>query len=197
MRANNGCHRSIIHRFNSLPLLRRPSFVIVPPWVACWVRTFNNLFVVVHWLVTCVTVDNKLHRSIIFRTPRSLTFALQEVWLSSLFFWRRRWQSWGSPCNKTHHWSWFRCDLFLPLNLFAFLLPSLQSEVWNCNGLCWTNTEDDFLRHVWNFLQNDGKLVLGVGFIWFGIPDSFDRTINQAQLCGSWKHVSLWDFFPL
>ena len=27
-------------------------------------------------------------------------------------FWRRRWQSRGSPCNQTHHWPWLRCDSF-------------------------------------------------------------------------------------
>ena len=29
----------------------------------------------------------------------------------------------------------------------------------------------------------------------FWSPSWFDRTTNQAQLCGSWKHVSLWDSF--
>ena len=31
--------------------------------------------------------------------------------------------------------------------------------------------------------------------IWFGSwgPSWFDRITNQEQLCGSWKHVSLWD----
>ena len=110
-RSDNGFLRSIIHQFISFPLLRRPSFVIVPPWVACWVRAFNKLFVVVHWLMTCVAVDNRLTRSILFlsfRTPGTLTF----IAFLLRAFWRRRWQSWGSPCNKTHHWPWLRCDPF-------------------------------------------------------------------------------------
>ena len=57
--------------------LRRPSFVIVPPWVAWWVRAINKLFVVMHWLVTCVTADNGLLRSII-----SLSFRTPGLWLS-------------------------------------------------------------------------------------------------------------------
>ena len=60
--------RSITHRSVSFPLLRRPSFVIAPPRVACWVRASNNLL---------VAVDNGLPRSIIFlsfRTPGARTF---------------------------------------------------------------------------------------------------------------------------
>ena len=54
--------RPITHQFMSFPQ-KRPSFTTVPPWVACWVRAFNKLFVVVHWRVTCVTVNNGLPRS--------------------------------------------------------------------------------------------------------------------------------------
>ena len=63
-----------------------------------------------------------------------------------------------------------------------------------------TNTKDDSIRHVWNF---PWLACLRVGFwcrcTWFGFlgPSWFDRTTNQAQLCGYWKRVSLWDFFPL
>ena len=76
LRTNNGFHRSIIHQFISFPLLRRPSFIIVPSWVACWVRVFNE-WVVVAVLVTCVTANNGFRRAVIFlslHTQRTLTF---------------------------------------------------------------------------------------------------------------------------
>ena len=63
-RSYDGLPRSIIHRFVSFPLLRRPSLVTVPPWVAWWVRVFKADY-------------NGSLRSILFfsfRTPRALTF---------------------------------------------------------------------------------------------------------------------------
>ena len=92
----NRLSRSVIHRFVSFPLLRKPRSVIIPPWVACWVH---------------VAVDNGLSRSIIFlsfRTPGTLTSMDFLPWA----FWRRRWQSWGSLCNKTHHQPRLCCDSF-------------------------------------------------------------------------------------
>ena len=183
-RGDNGLYRSIIHRFVSFPLLRRPSFVIIPPWVACWVH---------------VTVDNGLSRSIIFpsfRTPGTLTsiaFLLRA-------FWRRRWQSWGSPCNKTHHWPLLFCDSFFTWILlhYFFAIPSEQTV-----GLKWLTLN----KHKRWFHSSRVKFplvkCLRVGFwcrcTWFGFvgPNWFDRITNQGQLCGSWKHVSLWDFFLL
>ena len=97
-RANNGFHRSIIHQFIGFPLLKRPTFVIVPSWVPCWVRAFNKSQVVA-WRVTCATANNGYHRSIIFLslyTQRTLTF----INYLPRAFWCRRWQSWGSPCNR-------------------------------------------------------------------------------------------------
>ena len=47
------------------------------------------------------------------------------------------------------------------------------------------------------------SVCLRVGFwcqcIWFGSWGAiwFYQTTNQEQLCGFWKHVSLWDFSPL
>ena len=40
--ANNGSPRSIVHQFIRLPLLRRPSFINVPFWVAWWVCAYNG-----------------------------------------------------------------------------------------------------------------------------------------------------------
>ena len=41
--------------------------------------------------------------------------------------------------------------LFLHLHLLVFFSTSLQDNWWNCNGWCWTNTKDDYIRHMWNF----------------------------------------------
>ena len=101
-RVYNGLPRSIIHRFASFPLLRRPSFVILPLWVACWVRAFSKLFVAIY---------NGLHRSIIFLSFRTPEAQNLKAFLPRAF-WRRRWQSWGSPCNKALHRSRFCCDSF-------------------------------------------------------------------------------------
>ena len=63
--------------------------------------------------------------SLSFRTPRIL------ISIASLprAFWRRGWQIRGSPCNKTHHWSRFRCDsLFSWILLWSFM-PSLQNKL--------------------------------------------------------------------
>ena len=83
------------------------------PFPAMWSSWFLSFFEVceVAGLVTCVTANNGFPRSIIhlcLRTQRTLTF------VTSLHqaFWRRRWQSWGSPYNQTHHWSWLCCESF-------------------------------------------------------------------------------------
>ena len=107
------CHWSWIRWFLSFPLLRRSSFVIIPSWVACWVRAFNKFLVMMARRGSWVAAHNGLLRSIIFlsfRTPGTQTP------IAFLFraFWRRRWQSWGSPCNKTHHRLRFCCDSFFP-----------------------------------------------------------------------------------
>ena len=110
LRAKNGFHHSIIHQFIRLPLLRRPSFISVPFWVACWARAFKES-VVLAVLVTCVTANNGFLSSIVLlslHSQKTLTF------ITSLLraFWCRWWHSWGSPCNQTHHWSWLCCDSF-------------------------------------------------------------------------------------
>ena len=122
----NRLHRSIIHRFVSFPLLRRPSFVIIPLWVACWETAFSKLFVIIARCGSWVTAHNGLHRSILFlsfRTPGTLI----SITFLPRAFWRRRWQIRGSPCDKTHHWPRFRCDsLWI---LLCSFLPSLQNKL--------------------------------------------------------------------
>ena len=72
----------------------------------------------------------------------------------------------NSPSVSTLLW------LFLHLNLFAFFSTSLQNNLQNWNGQCWTNTKDDSIHHVWNF---SWLACLRVGFgcrcIWFEFRD--------------------------
>ena len=129
-RANNECHRSIIHQFISFPLLRRPSFVIVPLvpfWVSNWVRAFNEL-VFVALRVTGVTANNGFHRSIInliFRTQGTSTFitSLPRGFLMQKMTELREPLQLSSSLASTLLW------LFLHLILLAFFLTSLQSNL--------------------------------------------------------------------
>ena len=89
--------------------------------------------------------------------------------------------------------------LFLHLHLLVFFSTSLQNVLHSWSSWCWTNTKDDSIHHVWNFPLS---VCLRVGFwcqcSWFGswVPSWFYQTINQEQLCGFWKHVSLSGLFP-
>ena len=86
-------------RFFSFPLLRRPSFVIISTWVACWERAFVKLLVITVRRGFWVAAHNGLPRSI-----HSLSFRTPGILISSASlpraFWRRGWQIRGSPCNK-------------------------------------------------------------------------------------------------
>ena len=88
--------------------------------------------------------------------------------------------------------------LFLHLHLLAFFSTSLQDCWWRWNGWCWTNAKDDSIHHVWIFLSVCLRVGSWCQCIWFESwgPNWFYQTTNQEQLCGFWKHVSLWDFFP-
>ena len=95
----------------SVPLLRRPSAVVIPLWVACWGRTFNKMFmIVVVGSFELVCADIKSPRSLLFLsnwTPGISTItSLPRAYRSRRRYVRRR------PCNRIHHWSWFCCDSF-------------------------------------------------------------------------------------
>ena len=83
---------------------------------------------------------------------------------------------------------------------FCVLFDITSEHTVELKWLMFNNTKDDSIRHVWNF---PWLACLRVGFwcqySWFGSwgPNWFDRTTNQEQFCGFWKHVSLLDFFPL
>ena len=47
------------------------------------------------------------------------------------------------------------------------------------------------------FNMSASWFLVSMYLIWILGPSWFDRTTNQAQLCGLWKHVSLSGFFPV
>ena len=76
----------------------------------------------------------------------SSAFALQGTLTFITFlpraFWCRRWQSWGSPCNQTHHWPWLCCDSFFTWVFLCFFSKSLQDQNWRTEmANVWTNTK--------------------------------------------------------
>ena len=81
------------------------------------------------WPYFSLTVHNGLSRSIIF-----LSFRIPKAQSSIVFFprtfWRRRWQSWGSPCNETHHWPRLRCDSFFTWILLRSFCHPYCRTVW-------------------------------------------------------------------
>ena len=162
--------------------LRRPSFIIVPFWVACWVRAFSKS-VVVALLVTCVTANNGFHRSITF-----LSLHTQKTLTLSRAFWCRRWQSWVGPCNQTHHWSWLCCDSF-------FTCIFLRSFWHHFSTICRTEMANIEQTQMFPFVTCEISLCQYVCELctWFGSwgPNWFYQTTNQEQLCGFWKRVSM------
>ena len=131
-RGDNGFLRSVIHQFISFPLLRRPSFLFVSPWEACWVRAFNKLFVVVPWRVTChgrhrvapfCHISQLSHsRDSDFHSISSPGFPMQER-----IDLREPLQS-DSSLVSTLLW------LFLHLIPVAIFSTSLQNKLYNWNG---------------------------------------------------------------
>ena len=118
-------------------------------------------------------------------------------------FWCSRSQHIRSPFaasrDQIHHRFRFCCDSFFTwifLCSFRHHFKTIgRTEMANVKQ----TQKDDSIHHVWSFPLS---VCLRVGFwcqcIWFGFwgPNWFDRTTNQEQLCGFWKHVSLSGFFP-
>ena len=157
-----GSPRSLTHRTVSFPLLRRPSMVIIPLWVACWGESFHKLLMI-------TVVESFLSVDADIRSPWSLLF----LSITSLHraCWSRRWYVRRHPCKKAHHWPRFCCDSF-----FSWIvLRSFR----HC-----------FRAHPWLACLRVGFWCQCTWFGFFG-PNWFDRITNQGQLCGSWKHVSL------
>ena len=90
-RSYNGLHRSTTHPSVSFPLLRRPSSVIIPLWVACWEGAFHELLrIIVIGSFHSVYADFRSPWSLLslsFRTPGILISmpGPPRVWWS----WRR------------------------------------------------------------------------------------------------------------
>ena len=62
---SSGRPRSLVHLSISFPLLRRPSTVIIPLWVACWGETFHKLLMI-------MVVESFLSIDADIRSPLSL-----------------------------------------------------------------------------------------------------------------------------
>ena len=116
--------------------------------------------------------------------------------------------------NLPRQWKPGSSSSALTLKRSCCLLPILASfspsfwcswSSWNSersreswDGWCYyTDKEDSSIRHVWNYLCSTRLRVN----VWcqcidfeFWDPDYLCQTINQEQLCGFWKHVSLLDF---
>ena len=64
-----------------------------------------------------------------------------------------------------------------------FFSTSLQDNWWNSNGWCWTNTKDDSILHVWNFLclecQQVGSWCLSMYLIFGDNIDSVEQPIKS------------------
>ena len=96
---------------------------------------------------------------------------------------------------KTHHWSRFHFDIFSWILLYFYLCfrAHCRTELTDMEQV---QQMIPLITCEVSFSQNVSKLVFGVDVLDldFGGPDWFDWTTNQAQLSGSWKHVSLSDF---
>ena len=107
-----GSPRSLVHLNISFPLLRRPSTVVIPLWVACWREAFHELLmIIVIGSFHSVYADIRSPWSLLFLsncTPGiliSITSLLRACWSRGRYVRRR-------PGNKIHHRSQFCCDSF-------------------------------------------------------------------------------------
>ena len=118
---------SFAHLSITFPLLRRPTMVIIPLWVACWWRTFNKLFMIMVKCSLSIAADIGSPRSFLFfsiHTPGIL------ISLNSLLqaYWSRGWYVRRHPCNKAHHWSRFCCDSFFSWILLKSFLHHFRTS---------------------------------------------------------------------
>ena len=184
-------HRYIIHQFIRFPLIRRPSFINIPcsfstsRWRSWLGSRQTTGFTVLSYISAC---------------------ALRGFWLSYLVF---PGLSDAVDDRADGGLSMLRAIKLIIGLVFAVTLSSpdsfcdlLDTTSGHSVELKWLmlkNTKHGSIHHVWAF---PWLTCLRVGFwcqcIWFGFwgPNWFDRTTNQEQLCGFWKHVSLSGFFP-
>ena len=184
------------------PLLRRPSMVIITLWVACWGEPFHKLLMIIE-------VEMQSFGRCRYRVSPILPLSQQSYSRDFDF------HNFSSPGLTEVEDDTFRRQPFATRIIigrdFAVTRSSAES-CWSlfCHcfrahcrtemGWYWTNTTNDFTRHVWKFplVSYVPRVRFWCQCTWFGLwgsPSWFDRTTNQAQLCGSWKHVSLWDSF--
>ena len=161
-------------QFSEGPLLRRPSFINIPFWVAWWVCAYNGSY---------------------FSACR-----LRGVWLSCLVF---TGISDAVEDSATGVLSVHRETKFIIGFDFAVTLSSPESFCVLFDITSEHSAERKWLmsnKHKRWFHSSRVKfplvsLQLGIWCQcnWFGFwgPNWFDRRTNQEQLCGFWKHVSL------
>ena len=174
-------HRSLVCFNVSFTLLRRPSAVVIPRWVACWREAFHKLLmVIVIGSFELVYADIRSPRSLLLLsnwTPGILTS------ITSLprAYWSRGWYVRRRPCNKIHHWSRFCCPESC-WDRFASVSEHTVELKW-------------LILNKHNKWFHSSRVKFPCRCTWFGFlgPGSFDRTTNQEQLCGFCEHVSLWD----
>ena len=191
-RGHNGLPRSIAHRSVSLALLRRPSFVIVPLWVACWERAFSWLFMIRVRHGFGVAAHNGLRRSILSLSLRAPAIFISIASLSEL-----------SDVEDDMFEGALAIRLIIGLDFAVtrsspacscFLFDIASRQLMELKWLILNKHNRWFPFHVWSFLSLECRQVGSwCRCTWFGFlgPNWFDRITNQAQLCGPWKHVSL------
>ena len=120
-----GSPRSFAHLSISFPLLRRPSMVIIPLWVACWGKAFHKIFmiIVVEWGLL-VAADIGSPRSLLFLSSCTPGILISITSLHQAY-WTRGWSVRRLPCNKIAILLW----LVLLLNLVEVFSPLFRSKL--------------------------------------------------------------------
>ena len=159
------------------PLLRRPSFDNIPFWVAWWVCVYNGS------PRSFMLLSLRAQRKKTFMSGFPSTFGSLALYRETKFIIGFDFAvTLSSPASS--------CVLF---DITSRLLMELKRLMLNKHKRWFHSSRVKFL-----LVRMSASWFL-VRCTWFGFwgPNRFDRTTNLVQLCGSWKHVSLSDFFPL
>ena len=178
-----GFPRSYSQHFTRFPLLRRTLVVNVPFWVVWWAGAHYRS--PRSWLL------------LIPRAQRYLTFR------SDFPFWCNRGKHvripYAASRDQIHHRLRFCGDSLFTCTFWR----SLRNHFKTIGGTEMANGKQaqqmiPFITCGISLCQYVCELVLGVNVfdLDLGGPIWFYRITNQEQLCGFWKHVSLWTFFP-
>ena len=173
--------------------------VIIPLWVTCWGETFHKLLI---------------------RAIRKLSFGRCRYWVSPIAPLSQQLYSRDLYFHNFSSPSLLKSRMIrstAPLQSGSSLVAIFAMTRSSCES-CWDRFRHRFrttnCRTEMADVQQTQKMIpfvtceisLGqyVCELVFGVdaldldflgPSWPDRTTNQAQFCGSWKHVSLWDAF--